>query len=70
MQKAFYACNDFIAYQYLLFTIHITSLQFYVYPKNELRLQLKEDVLLYCTKAKITKFDTSGECDTGSQDNV
>lgn len=45
-------------------------MQFYVYPKNALRLQTKEDVALYVNERKISNFDTSGECDTRSQDNV
>ncbi|KAF8722313.1 hypothetical protein HU200_022626 [Digitaria exilis] len=44
--------------------------KFYVYPKNALRLQTKEDVALYVNERKISNFDTSGECDTRSQDNL
>lgn len=45
-------------------------LQFYVHPKTGLRMQSKQDVLLYANDGKISKCDTNGQCNTSSEDNV
>nr|CAH67925.1 OSIGBa0138E08-OSIGBa0161L23.6 [Oryza sativa] len=44
--------------------------KFYVYPPAGVRLFSKEDVLLYINKSEITGFDTNGECDTRTKDNI
>ncbi|EAZ30036.1 hypothetical protein OsJ_14093 [Oryza sativa Japonica Group] len=44
--------------------------EFYVYPPAGVRLFSKEDVLLYINKSEITGFDTNGECDTRTKDNI
>uniref|UniRef100_J3LWE4 MBD domain-containing protein n=2 Tax=Oryza brachyantha TaxID=4533 RepID=J3LWE4_ORYBR len=44
--------------------------KFYVYPPAGVRLFSKEDVLTYINKCKITPFDTNGQCDTRTKDNI
>jgi hypothetical protein len=50
--------------------LFVYFLQFYVYPAMGVRVFSKEDVLLYAKEMKITEYDTDGQCDTNSQDNV
>ncbi|XBI44370.1 hypothetical protein VPH35_109009 [Triticum aestivum] len=44
--------------------------KFYVYPAMGVRAFSKEDVLLYVNEMKISKYDTYGQCDTSSRDNI
>jgi hypothetical protein len=52
-------------------TVFNIRLQFYVQEGIGLRLLSKEDVVLYLKAAKIsTNYDTNGQCDISSDDNV
>ncbi|KAF2932911.1 hypothetical protein DAI22_04g036300 [Oryza sativa Japonica Group] len=44
--------------------------KFYVYPPNRVRLFSKDDVLLYIKEMKISGFDTDGQCNTSTQENI
>uniref|UniRef100_A0A0D9ZHB5 MBD domain-containing protein n=1 Tax=Oryza glumipatula TaxID=40148 RepID=A0A0D9ZHB5_9ORYZ len=44
--------------------------KFYVYPPNRVRLVTKDDVLLYIKEMKISGFDTDGQCNTSTQENI
>ncbi|XP_062196474.1 uncharacterized protein LOC133899503 [Phragmites australis] len=44
--------------------------KFYVYSYTGVRLQSKEDVILYTNKKKVSECDTNGQCDITSEDNI
>ncbi|EEE60563.1 hypothetical protein OsJ_13925 [Oryza sativa Japonica Group] len=44
--------------------------KFYVYPPNRVRLFSKDDVLIYIKEMKISGFDTDGQCNTNTQENI
>uniref|UniRef100_I1PJA0 MBD domain-containing protein n=1 Tax=Oryza glaberrima TaxID=4538 RepID=I1PJA0_ORYGL len=44
--------------------------KFYVYPPHRVRLFSKDDVLLYIKEMKISGFDTDGQCNTSTQENI
>nr|CAE01997.2 OSJNBb0033G08.13 [Oryza sativa Japonica Group]CAE04535.2 OSJNBa0040D17.1 [Oryza sativa Japonica Group] len=44
--------------------------KFYVYPPHRVRLYSKDDVLLYIKEMKISGFDTDGQCNTSTQENI
>ncbi|KAJ1294714.1 hypothetical protein BS78_01G166900 [Paspalum vaginatum] len=44
--------------------------KFYVCSNSGVRLQSKQDVILYINEAKVSGYDTNGQCDTSSEDNI
>uniref|UniRef100_A0A0E0DB48 MBD domain-containing protein n=1 Tax=Oryza meridionalis TaxID=40149 RepID=A0A0E0DB48_9ORYZ len=50
--------------------LHRPRCRFYVYPPDRVRLFSKDDVLLYIKEMKISEFDTDGQCNTSTQENI